>query len=68
MARRLVCRVNSRVFFGESFCEPTKISRSPLLTFNIATNLEFLEAAAQYPQDVFISGEALQVTPTSMAP
>lgn len=68
MARRLVCRMNSRVFFGESLCEPSEISDSSALTGRVAENVDFLGAAVQYPQDVFISGEALQLTPTFIAP
>ncbi|KAI4098829.1 MAG: hypothetical protein L6R37_006283 [Teloschistes peruensis] len=33
-----------------------------------AKNPEYLEAAAQYPQDVLVGGEALQVSPAFLAP
>ena len=33
-----------------------------------ANNPEFLDAAQQYPQDVFVTGEILRITPAAFAP
>lgn len=36
--------------------------------FEKAENAEYLEAALAYPQEVFVTGEILQLTPEFLAP
>lgn len=68
LAKSLVCRVNSIVFFGPELGE-----ESLPLYFDCPDDLaaqtpEFLTAACQYPRDVFLGGEILQLTPSFLAP
>ncbi|KAK8104722.1 cytochrome P450 [Apiospora kogelbergensis] len=50
-AKRLVSAVNSHIFFGEE----------------LTNDADFRDAALAYPQDVFVTGEILQFTPSLFA-
>ncbi|CRG87276.1 Ent-kaurene oxidase [Talaromyces islandicus] len=52
VAKRLVARINSYLFVGKDLTE----------------NPVYLEAALAYPQEVFVTGEILQLTPEFLAP
>ncbi|MCJ1236865.1 hypothetical protein MMC14_004847 [Varicellaria rhodocarpa] len=52
MARTIVVKVNSLAFVGEK----------------LSNDEEYLQAAIQYPEDVFLTAEILQVTPNLLAP
>ncbi len=65
--KRAVAKTNSLFFFGDELC------RSPcLISCNgaklLAQNSDFTTAALQYPQDVFVAGEAVRSVPRILAP
>ena len=61
-------KANSCVFFGDEIGKALSNDRRKHGLHGIVNDSVFLDAAQQYPQDVFATGEILRFTPSFLAP
>ncbi|KAL8851304.1 MAG: hypothetical protein Q9221_003749 [Calogaya cf. arnoldii] len=64
--KRVVAKTNSLFFFGDELCR-SSVQVLPDDADLIAQNSDFTNAALQYPQDVFVAGEAVRSVPRFLA-
>ena len=64
MIRRLTTKLNAIAFFGEALGEgdPDKMVEIMLISV-LAGNPEFLDAAEQFPMDIFVTSEIIRLLP-----
>ncbi len=64
--KRVVAKTNSLFFFGDELCGSPGQARCDDADL-VAQNSDFTNAALQYPQDVFVAGEAVRIVPRFLA-
>jgi hypothetical protein len=66
MTQKVVAMANTYTFYGRHFSKSTD-GKSGIQLTRLAGDQEFLEAALQYPRDVFIAAEVLRCVPSAFS-
>jgi hypothetical protein len=66
MTQKVVAMANTYTFYGRHFSESVDGNSGIQLTF-LAGDQDFLDAALQYPRDVFIAAEVLRCVPSAFS-